>query len=1676
MSIWFNVKAGTSARGPAGGTSSRLNRMSRKEVAEEIVVDFNHEPRLVVGEILRNVSRKEGITKGRRLAYLNMFVKYCMHLQNTTPLGKIPDYGYSIEEICLCLRPCLIHEIAVIRMAGLRALRYMIRSRDDMLVMISTGIPYLIVRSLDVVLNNSGERMQAARFCQRMLAVAKAAENFPPAVTRALVAIGFDGLEEHDKLHRGSLSILCQLAIVNPTHFIENGGPRVLLHNVLGCNSPMVLEAILGSLLHLLNVPETRIASGINLHALVAPLTDLHFKLSGSDQTDRDADEREIGYRAARIAITTVLRSWSGLCHFCQDLEAGLQELVDALFIEQLEIRRTILDLLCEIIGLKFPTWTDEISVALHAVDPSYPLYHDNWKLQEGFVVQEAFNVLPHLAANTPNITANHKALLVYALVRRGLLDALVEVIVSSDTFISVRATVLLGELLSLVDQYIPVECFDPSQCIPSLIRHSMTDTPPFPKHASYFRDSPFSSSASVQLKQHRALEAISILSAIRKIKCKPATPNSVFLQMQLDFANFSSKCPSKFVDRLGQMQLSRVLKKDIENNPGKILKETGVTTSKDQFSWNWELIFTLIRWVPNSLKKVDDSSWRTFLRRLIDFFKPSNNIFARIELGKGQSHLYARVGCYLMEFLADEAENFSGTTLLEEFLADVALHLDELLRNNQNPYVCFLSPSRLESTVSQTYFLFLGKLTQSPKGMKMLERQEIMKRLLDLVREMHNDYYVKLIVSSLYYGEEYCRRILTAAMMSNVESARMYATQFLRVLMRAKLPDFSKWGIEILVNQLVDRNKAISLTSLDILEEAIHDKMFLESLIGLRPTLTTHGDRGLLLLICFLSLPSGYKYLMEANFLRSEIEKWKRSFNKRYVELVEVLVRDSVSTLRRGEDGKYPERASRNQEQSLFVDIYVPPHMYGQLAQHKPGLELLLEIGNIDGLMEVVLVKKCDTPEETRELKAALWALAHLATSVDALQIVEDGGILEAMVSLAAECPILSVRHTAFHCLCLISCTQPGAESLSPYGWHAMPRSHHEPYPIWGYLAASCEKKPKTVFPDLDMDLETMEILDKASLNSRTDSNILIEEDADSIRYFMFEEGDTKFIDEVNNGGILSEDFQEDSSQAAPPVLASTRKISYEHHRSQSDSQAISKMSPLEPTNNNRNSIISNHSKDEVDQRLSTSGGSSKGIFGGGSLRGKVSSIWSGTTAGTSLGSNRFGTLGSTGSFRWGKRSRSESVAESSTSGISSSDSNSINRNTSATTDHVQTLSPIPSSASIATTILSNPPSLSNLSPSSRDHSRALTDPGTRFGSPIYRSVIRKPVIRAPILSDPDIYPQHHHRRLGSVREIKAGSLDRHFMLSPRDLFNESKLMRVNSSMTSLSTPSFRTRPEVETRGPCFMGLCLPKEFNMIFLSGTKKNPRKFSSEASSEESLGSDGNINREQNDATFTYHSPDTCLGCIKLKEPKTVFFGDETLKSMENLTVTDGQLEGNRNSMVSVGSVMSCSSVESTDRKRIIPESPHGKNLLRKEIIRLVSNMISCVGAKSNEQGLLRLKQKFPRAFHDLCLYSELCGLMSSYNVRLPLRRFVQELFLDLPFDEFYIIADKILYPEIETSNTSASTTTTDTSESSTVIEVPIGPLGGTNSAIPEVDDTTPCPSPSDDPDSDYIDLK
>lgn len=209
-----------------------------------------------------------------------------------------------------------------------------------------------------------------------------------------------------------------------------------------------------------------------------------------------------------------------------------------------------MLEFFYTLLRLPLPEWTDEFTVALQATDPSR--VQDSWKLQEGYVALEGKCLLPHISKFRPNLVLNHMALLVYCLVEAKLVQTLVEVIVTSDTFISVRATILLGnlykdrskfvclfilqhflslgELLHLGSTLLPPSCHGTKMCLPQLV-DCITSLKGDP------------------LKRHRATQAAEALSKIHQLKKKGIIPHSLALKQIVELdrrACASMKCHSK--------------------------------------------------------------------------------------------------------------------------------------------------------------------------------------------------------------------------------------------------------------------------------------------------------------------------------------------------------------------------------------------------------------------------------------------------------------------------------------------------------------------------------------------------------------------------------------------------------------------------------------------------------------------------------------------------------------------------------------------------------------------------------------------------------------------------------------------------------------------------------------------------------------------------------------------------------------------------------------------------------------------------------------------------------------------------------------------------------------------------------------------------------------------------
>lgn len=77
-----------------------------------------------------------------------------------------------------------------------------------------------------------------------------------------------------------------------------------------------------------------------------------------------------------------------------------------------------------------------------------------------------------------------------------------------------------------------------------------------------------------------------------------------------------------------------------------------------------------------------------------------------------------------------------------------------------------------------------------------------------------------------------------------------------------------------------------------------------------------------------------------------------------------------------------------------------------------------------------------------------------------------------------------------------------------------------------------------------------------------------------------------------------------------------------------------------------------------------------------------------------------------------------------------------------------------------------------------------------------------------------------------------------------------------------------------------------------------------------------------------------------------------------------------------------------------------------------ILRNVDKLASPIHFKSSKIHLIEMKQKYPKDFVDICLYSEVCKRISSCSYRFHVRRFIQELFYGIEL-EYINYSSKII---------------------------------------------------------------
>lgn len=923
----------------------------------------------------------------------------------------------------------LFHEAGEVRAAGLRAMRYLLRDEEAVESLCRVNLPLLICRSIDIVLDNRLERIQALRLVRQLLSLNP--KKFPSAITHCLVSIAKDGIQERDMLVRACWATITELTVMNPTASATAGGLSAIIKSVLQSNQTHnISEALISSILFLLNSPKTRhyIHSDQDLQHFVAPFTDVHG--FGGEYCDSH-EQRVLRFIASKNAILSILRSWPGMIFMCRvsdnnkNIPNGIESLINMLYLPYTQIQRYIIEFIFELFYLIIPEWNEDFEVALISADPSS--MQDSWHLYDGFVAAEGKSILPHITKHRLNLLTNYLALLLYSFINYGLIEALVAVIInSSDSCSSVTATVLLGELLHLSSCLLPSDCAHRCQSLPTLMAASTSSSPK---------------------KRNLANAAISNLNRIHELKKRGPIPCSLYLDQLLQFCQ-----PTSAQNNLNNKSTKTKIRSNIRKNADEAVIQSiknSQVLRREYNNWDFDLIDSIVKSPGDAFRKIDDTNHhKAFVKKLLNFYKPSSKLFSYVNSTDERARIMCIVGQHFLDFLLD-VDEYKAHEYLEEFFVDLDNCLSQIAVETP-PQNAILSPARLLSTLSHSYFLFIGRLTNSNKGKKWLEKTGLYQYLLDLISLSSHDVYMKIIVSSLDYSNEvnnFSRTLLTKVLTCVSESARLYATNYLRVLLRAGVCDFSKWAIELLVLQLYDKSSAVSLAAIDVLDEACDSVENLEALISLRPSLLHIGDSGLLLLIRYLSLQSGFKFLRDANFIDYELNRWQKSFNLKYVKIVEDVLNESFTCHQRNEDGTYGRRSDK--KSGLPKNAFIPPHLYGQLAQTTDGYKLLLKEDCLAPHYAVIRSPDLDSDLGIIKLKAALWAVGHVGATSLGFQLILETEMIPLIIQMVSQSPILSVRGTSYFVLGLLATTLEGSEALKEFGWEAIRHSHHEKFSL---------------------------------------------------------------------------------------------------------------------------------------------------------------------------------------------------------------------------------------------------------------------------------------------------------------------------------------------------------------------------------------------------------------------------------------------------------------------------------------------------------------------------------------------------------------------------------------------------------------------------------------------------
>ncbi|KAH9480426.1 Target of rapamycin complex 2 subunit ste20 [Psilocybe cubensis] len=920
-------------------------------------------------------------------------------------MGKLIDilrrnmrvrYELDFGEVLHAILPCFADKCSKqCRAAAYRVVRYSLVD-EETVTRLGVSLDWYFLKTLLRDNKHAVEKEQALKLIRAIVEVGttrrdsetKSGPGIVPlseTVVRSVVAVA-----EHpeDPFRLICIQTLAEILIIDIDLAARTDVIRFLLH-VLG-EGPVEITPILASVfLHLVDSPRTRayLQVGSDLELALTAITDAYGK--GPDHADR--------MRSCAKVVQLMLRTWSGLMFYCADDMRAIRSLINTLQIPSLETREIILDMFFDLLNIKTPAW--------------YQTFIDGRRLTMYRKSRDAADYQPDIERNTQTLklTDQYLALLVAILTKAGLLQALTAMLEESTTGTNLtrKATLLMAEVLAMANRVLPLSLAAKIQAMPDV----------FLMATDYKQ-------GENRIVGTTALSAIDSFNRNRT-RLEPNPPVKGSRQR----ANSVEDAVRRGQRQVEQVKLKMSMQMDDKTFQASLL-ETLVMTTKDHLKWNFDTLQELIEGPLLNPKRMEEAiKVSRFVRRLMSFFHPFSHRFSDIKRTRASTR-WVRLGCSLLTTLMASPDGVRYLSTEDQFLTQIVKSFAQLDPFNGVPDSDpIFSKKRVAETLTYGYLEMLGTLSKFKDGIELLEKFKVFTAFYHLSELRSREDLIKGIIENLDYSiDGHPRIVLSKALTSSYKHIRLYATKHLGSLIRSS-PNANAWTLRLLLTQLYDPAPEVCELAVEYLEEACDSKEILQLVVEMQPTMDHLGDIGHRLLLKFMSTPMGFRYLYDAGYIDREMESWFNERNIDYVVEVEVFL-SKVFNLSNSDDA----------DDLLEFDGTVPAHFYGEMAKTELGCQVLQEKGHFSEFAQFIKHHSHENEDVDLilKLKSILWAVGNVGATEGGLHFCEEEEIIPAILEIAENSPIPSVRGTCFFILGLISSTSQGAEILDDYNWEA--------------------------------------------------------------------------------------------------------------------------------------------------------------------------------------------------------------------------------------------------------------------------------------------------------------------------------------------------------------------------------------------------------------------------------------------------------------------------------------------------------------------------------------------------------------------------------------------------------------------------------------------------------------